>query len=110
MAHLRALQPQTTYLILSGFNHQHKRLIRTDGNAIRKVQISQKRSLLLRLCIECEQETVPLMLEQFVCKLRHRKLSRCFGKVDRSISPDIEVVETAKLLAVSFHGEHSYLA
>src|SRR6185503_16373603 len=110
MAHLGALQPQTPDLILSGFNHQHKRLIRTHCNAICEVKISQERSWFLRLRIEGEQATVRLVLEQFICKLRHRKLSRGFRKVDRSISTNIEIVETAKLLAVRFHGEHLYLA
>src|SRR6185312_4030854 len=50
------------------------------------------------------------MLEQVARKLRHRKLTRSFGEIDRAIGADVEIVETAKPLAIRFFGQQRNLA
>src|SRR5215217_6699798 len=60
--------------------------------------------------IECEQTSVGLVLEQVIRKLRHRKFVRSFGEIDRAVCADVEVVQAAKLHAVSFLRQYFYFA
>src|SRR5437879_4213484 len=101
---LLAFQPDAADAVGARLVHQHERLIRTDGDAVREIKIAQHDARLLRLRIVSEEASVRSMLEHVGFQFGEWKLVRSIGEIDRAVGGNVEIVCALERDAVSLVG------